>query len=181
MSEGLVNIDLPWHILEYTYQQRTWMEVLELLQWWHGRIWLSMAPPFWCGPKRRRAPCQLRWIIKVRSYTQLVCRNHGPRWYDPLAQCFGIGGVKYVSFLCIWACAKQGGVEKPRIIRGAFLFFVCVGAASDAMQSWQQMRVMARLCKRVRARLGGARWRNVFLLKCIATDWRRAQDSLWHV
>ena len=44
MSEGLVNIDLPWHIPEYTYQQRTWMEVLELLQWWHGRIWLSMTP-----------------------------------------------------------------------------------------------------------------------------------------
>ena len=46
MSEGLVNIDLPWHIPKYTYQQRTWMEVLELLQWCHGRIWLSMTPPF---------------------------------------------------------------------------------------------------------------------------------------
>ena len=46
MSEGLVNIDLPWHIPEYTYQQRTWIEALELLQWWHGRIWLSMTPPF---------------------------------------------------------------------------------------------------------------------------------------
>ena len=46
MSEGSVNIDLPWHIPECTYQQRTWMEVLELLQWWHGRIWLLTIPPF---------------------------------------------------------------------------------------------------------------------------------------
>ena len=127
MSEGLVNIDLPWHIPEYTYQQRTWMEVLELLQWWHGRIWLSMTPPVWCRPKRRRAPCQLNWIIKVRSYTQLVCRNHGPRWHDPLAQCFGVGGAKCISFLCIWACAKQGGVAKPRIVRGTFLFLRALG------------------------------------------------------
>ena len=38
MSEGLVNIDLPWHIPEYTYQQHIWMEVLELLQWWHAHL-----------------------------------------------------------------------------------------------------------------------------------------------
>ena len=118
---------------------------------------------------------------KARLHTRLVCRNRGTRWHDLLAQCFGIGGAKYVSFLCIWACAKRCGVAKPQIVRGAFLFFACVGATSDAMQSWQRMRVMARLCKRARARLGGAKWRNVFLLKCIATAWRRAQDSLWHV
>ena len=46
MSEGLMNIDLPWHIPEYTYQQHIWMEVLELLQWWHGHIWFLMIPPF---------------------------------------------------------------------------------------------------------------------------------------
>ena len=46
MSEGLVNIELPWHIPESTYQQRIWMEVLELLQRWHGRIRLLMIPPF---------------------------------------------------------------------------------------------------------------------------------------
>ena len=45
MSEGLVNIDLPWHILEYTYQQHIWMDVLELLRQCHGRIWLSRTPP----------------------------------------------------------------------------------------------------------------------------------------
>ena len=35
---------------------------------------------------------------KARLHTQLVCRNHGPKWHDLLAQCFGIGGAKYVSF-----------------------------------------------------------------------------------
>jgi hypothetical protein len=35
---------------------------------------------------------------KARSYTWLVCRDHGPWWYDPLAQCFRIGGTKYVCF-----------------------------------------------------------------------------------
>ena len=81
------------------------------------------------------------------------------RWHNA----FGIGGAKYVSFLCIWACAKRSGEAKPRIVRGAFLFFACVGAASDAMQSWQRMGVMARLCKRARARLGGAwRWNFFF-------------------
>ena len=45
MSEGLVNIDLPWHILEYTYQQHIWMDVLELLWQRHGLLWLSRAPP----------------------------------------------------------------------------------------------------------------------------------------
>ena len=45
MSEGLVNIDLPWHIPKYTYQQHIWMVVLELLQQRHGRIWLSTTPP----------------------------------------------------------------------------------------------------------------------------------------
>jgi len=108
-----------------------------------------------------------------------VCRNHRPRWHDPLAQWFGIGGAKYVSFLCIWACAKQGGVAKPRIVRGIFLFFACVGAASDAMQSWQQMRVMARLYKRARARWGGAKWWKVFLLKCNATTWRHAHKTVF--
>jgi len=93
---------------------------------------------------------------KARLHTRLVCRNRGPRWHDLLAQCFGIGGAKYVSFLCIWACATRGWVAKPCIVRGAFLFFVCVGAANDTMQSWQQMRVMARLCQRARVRLGGA-------------------------
>ena len=119
---------------------------------------------FWCELKWRRAlwPSQLRRTIKARSYTRLVCINHGPRSHDPLAQCFGIGGAKYISFLCICACAKRGGVAKPWIVRGAFLFFTCVGAASDAMQSWKWMGVMARLCKRARARLGGAKWRNVF-------------------
>ena len=38
MSEGLVNIDLPWYIPQYTYQQHIWMEVLELLQCWHGAL-----------------------------------------------------------------------------------------------------------------------------------------------
>ena len=103
MSEGLVNIDLPWHIPEYTYQQHIWMEVLELLQWWHGRIWLLTIPPFDVSLKWRRAlrPSQLRRTIKIRSYTRLVCRNHEPRLHDLLAQCFGIGGAKYISFLCI--------------------------------------------------------------------------------
>ena len=73
-----------------------------------------------------------------------------------MAQYFGIGGARYVSFLYIRACAKWGGVAKPRIIRGTFLFFACVGAANDTMQSWQRMRVMARLCQRARVRLGGA-------------------------
>ena len=93
---------------------------------------------------------------KARLHTRLVCRNRGPRWHDLWAQCFGIGGAKYVSFLCIWACAKWVGVAKPRIVRGAFLFFACIGAANDTMQSWQRMRVMARLCKRARLKFGGA-------------------------
>jgi len=46
MSEGLVDIDLPWHKPECTYQQHIWMDVLELLQWWHARIWLLTIPPF---------------------------------------------------------------------------------------------------------------------------------------
>ena len=46
MSEGLVNNELPWLIPECTYQQHIWMEVLELLQCWHGRIWLLMVPTF---------------------------------------------------------------------------------------------------------------------------------------
>jgi hypothetical protein len=45
MSEGLVNIDLPWYIPEYTYQQHIRMDVLELLWQRHGRIWLSRTPP----------------------------------------------------------------------------------------------------------------------------------------
>ena len=118
---------------------------------------------------------------KTRLHTRLVCRNHGPRWHDPLAQCFGIGGAKYIPFLCIWACAKWGRVAKPRIVRGAFLFFECIGAANDTMQSWQRMGVMARLCKRASARLGGERQWNVFLLKCNATAWRRAHKTAFDV
>jgi len=45
MSEGLVNIELPWHIPECTYQQYIWMNVLELLRQWLGHIWLSRTPP----------------------------------------------------------------------------------------------------------------------------------------
>jgi len=136
MSEGLVNIDLPWHIPECTYHQR----IYGCKSWSccrggmvaFGYQWLLS---FLCGLKRRRAPSLLRRIIKARSYTRLVCRNHRLWWHDPLAQCFGVGGAKCISFLCIWACAKQGGVAKPRIVRGTFIFSVCVGAASDAMQN----------------------------------------------
>ena len=181
MSEGLVNIDLPWHKPECTYQQRTWMEVLELLQWWHGRIWLSMTPPVWCRPKRRRAPCQLMWIIKVRSYTRLVCRNHGPWWLDPLAQCFGIGGAKYVSFMCIWACANQGGVAKPWIVRGAFLFF-CVRCGC-----WRRYAKLAtdESCKALQARESKVGWSQVAKyfsaeVQCHSLK-AGTQDSLWWV
>jgi hypothetical protein len=49
---------------------------------------------------------------KARSYTCLVCRNRGPWWHDPLAQCFSIGGAKYVSF---HACEQVPiGVEQQR-------------------------------------------------------------------
>ena len=67
MSEGLMNIDLPWHMPECTYQQRVWMEVLELLQWWHGRTWLLTIPPFNVGLKWRRvlSPSQLRRITRL--------------------------------------------------------------------------------------------------------------------
>ena len=67
MSEGLMNIDLPWQIPECTYQQRVWMEVLELLQWWHGRTWLLTIPSFDVGLKRRRvlSPSQLRRITRL--------------------------------------------------------------------------------------------------------------------
>ena len=67
MSEGLMNIDLPWHMPECTYQQRVWMEVLELLQWWHGRTWLLTIPSFDVGLKRRRvlSPSQLRRITRL--------------------------------------------------------------------------------------------------------------------
>ena len=158
MSEGLMNIDLLWHIPECTYQQHVWMEVLELLQCWHGRTWLLTIPPFDVGLKRRRvlSPSQLRRITRL-GCTHIQCvENHRPWWHDPLAQYFGIGGARYVSFLYIRACAKWGGVAKPRIVRGAFLFFACIGAANDTMQSWQRMGVMARLCKRASAMLGGA-------------------------
>jgi hypothetical protein len=35
---------------------------------------------------------------KARLDTRLVCRDYGPWWHDPLAQCFRIGGEKYISF-----------------------------------------------------------------------------------
>ena len=67
MSEGLVDIDLPWHKPECTYQQHIWMDVLELMQWWHGHIWLLTIPPFDAGLKWRRvlSPSQLRRITRL--------------------------------------------------------------------------------------------------------------------
>jgi hypothetical protein len=67
MSEGLVNIELPWHITKCTYWQRIWTAVLEMLQRWRGHICLSMTPPFRCGLKRRRElrPWRLRWSTRL--------------------------------------------------------------------------------------------------------------------
>jgi hypothetical protein len=49
---------------------------------------------------------------KATSYTWLVRRNHEPWWHDLLAQCFSIGGTKYISFR---ACEQVLiGVEQQR-------------------------------------------------------------------
>ena len=90
MSEGLVNIELPWHIPECTYQQHIWMEVLELLQWWHGRIWLLTIPPFDVSLKWRRAlrPSQFRQLTRLGcTHSQCVeTINLGGmiRWHNAL-------------------------------------------------------------------------------------------------
>jgi hypothetical protein len=62
---------------------------------------------------------------KARLYTQLVCRDHEPWWNDLLAQCFRIGGSKYVSFR---VCEQVSiGVEQRRLRKGEeqFLLLVC--------------------------------------------------------
>ena len=60
---------------------------------------------------------------------------------------------------CVRVSAKWTGVAKPRTRRGAFLWCVSSGCQSGALQSFKQMRIMARFCKRVRGQgwveLGG--------------------------
>jgi len=76
-----------------------------------------------------------------------------------LAQYFRIGGARYVSFLYIRACAKWGGVAKPRIIRGAFLLLcVCVGVASDAMQKLAADESYGKALQVCESKVGLSRW-----------------------
>jgi len=101
MSEGLMNIELPWHIPECIYTS----SIYEWMSWsccssgmvaygCRGLLLLMQAEM-----KEGTMPTQVN--KKARLHTWQVCRNRGPWWHDLLAQCFGIGGAKYVSFLCI--------------------------------------------------------------------------------
>ena len=66
MGKRQVNIFLPLHVPEYSVRQAYVMEVLKLLQWWHGHEWLSIIPQCLCRLKRRkvRRPCRLRWTTR---------------------------------------------------------------------------------------------------------------------
>jgi hypothetical protein len=65
---------------------------------------------------------------KARSYTWLMCRNHGPWWSNPLAQCFRIGGAEYISFHTCEQVPIRVEQQRSRKKEEHSSCFMCAGA-----------------------------------------------------
>lgn len=139
------------HVPEWAYWQHMRMDALELLQRWHGQIWLSMTPPVSMRTAAEEGTLTTPTQVsnKVRLYTCLVCRNHRPWWHDPLAPCYRIGGAEYVSSR---ACVQvPNGVEQqgPKKKRTFPLACMRAGAAGvklcKAGSGWRLKSRLARV------------------------------------
>jgi hypothetical protein len=83
MSERLVNIELPWQVPECTYRQRIWMAVAAAVSW-SLMVLDGSSFSMWAKVDEGTQTMPTQANNKARSYTRLVCKNHGPWWHDPL-------------------------------------------------------------------------------------------------
>jgi len=88
------------------------MDVLILLQWWHGHTLLSMTPPFYVSWSRRgHLDHADSSDSKARSYTRLVCRNPELWWHAPLAWWWETQNTS--PFMCVSECQMDWSSKAP--------------------------------------------------------------------